>query len=291
MLTKELIAQVRRLEIRTRRMVDELVGGAYHSRFKGRGMEFDEVREYIPGDDIRDIDWNVTARMGSPFIKKYVEERELHVLLAIDLSASGLFGSGDKSKIRTAAEIGALLALSAVRNNDKAGMLTFTDRVESYLPPRSGRGHVLRMIRDMMAANPQDKGTEIGKILSHLRQTLRRRTVIFLITDMMQKADDWEKQLRMLSAKHDVIIIQITDPAEQQWKLSGLWSFSDAETGENFTWYANTKNRSLYQSHAELRALALETQCQKADAGFIRITCGEDPVTPLMRYFHQRKRR
>lgn len=291
MLVKELIAQVRRLEIRTRRTVDELVGGAYHSRFKGRGMEFEEVREYIPGDDIRDIDWNVTARTGAPHIKKYVEERELHVLLAVDISASGLYGSGEKSKLRTAAELGALLALSAARNHDKTGMVTFTDQVESYLPPRSGHHHVLRLIRDIVAAEPRHSGTNLANLCEHLRRALSRRTVIFILSDLIQKTEEWETPLRMLARKHDVILIHIADPMEKHFTIPGDWSFTDAESGIPFQWNASAANRRLFERNAELQRIHLENVCKKADSGLIEITCGEDLVNPLMRYFSLRKRR
>lgn len=290
MLAKELIAQVKRLEIRTRRVVDELMGGAYHSRFKGRGMEFDEVREYIPGDDVRDIDWNVTARLGIPFIKKYVEERELHVMVAVDVSASELYGSGEKSKIRVAAELGSLLTLSAIRNHDKVGMITFTHKIETHVPAKAGRGHALRLIRELVGVQPEDPKTDIAFALAHLRQTLKRKSVIFVISDLQQKTPEWEKELSLLSHKHDVILIHIKDPKEYEWNVPGYWELEDSESGRLFSWHATKARRELYAKHALEREAHLKSLCTKSKAGYISVQCDEDLVSPLMRYFNTRKR-
>jgi uncharacterized protein (DUF58 family) len=187
MLSKDLLSQVKKIEIRTRRIVDDITAGAYHSVFKGRGIEFDEVREYTPEDDVRDIDWNVTARMNAPYIKKYVEERELTVVLAVDASASSMFGSGDKTKARNAAEIAALLAFSAIRNNDRVGLLLFTDQTELYLPPKSGKTHGLRLIRELMVRKPERKGTDISEALNNLMRVLHKKAVIFLISDFIDE--------------------------------------------------------------------------------------------------------
>lgn len=281
----ELISEVRRLEIRTRRAVDNMVGGAYRSRFKGRGIEFEEVREYELGDDVRDIDWNVSARMGAPFVKKYVEERELHVLLAIDVSASGLFGSGEKTKIRTQAEIAALLALSAVRSRDKVGMLMFSDRIEKHLPMRSGKAHVLRMIRELVATEPQGRKTDIAGALTQMRQLLKRRTVVFVISDFLDVRERWSRALGMLARRHDVVLINVNDPVEEKWPLAGNWNVSDAETLAGGAFHADAAFRRDYAAIAVREREALEKEAARAKAGWLSLTCGEDVVLPLTRYF------
>ncbi len=286
----ELISEVRRLEIRTRRIVDNMVGGAYRSRFKGRGIEFEEVREYELGDDVRDIDWNVSARMGAPFVKKYVEERELHVLLAIDVSASGLFGSGEKTKIRTQAEIAALLALSAVRSRDKVGMLMFSDRIEKHLPMRSGKAHVLRMIRELVASEPQGRETDIAGALTQMHRLLKKRTVVFVISDFLDSRERWTQALGMLSRRHDVVLVNVNDPVEKKWQLPGNWNVVDAETLGGGTFCANAGFRRLYAEIAEREHEALEKEAARAKAGWISLTCGEDVVFPLMRYFDKGRR-
>ncbi len=288
---RELISEVRRLEIRTRMVVDEVVGGAYRSRFKGRGIEFDEVREYVPGDDVRDIDWNVTARMGAPFVKKYVEERELHVLLAVDVSASGLFGSGAKTKIRTQAEIAALLALSAVRNHDKVGMVTFSDRIESVLPMRSGRGHVLRMLRDLVATEPLGRATDLAFALDKIRKSQKKRAVIFLISDFLDARERWSENLRMLSRRHDLVMICVSDPAEAEWGVSGIWNVADAENLSAGTFRATKKFRENFAANFRREREELEAEAARANAGFIPLVCGEDVVPPMMRFFAKRRSR
>ena len=238
MLAGELLSKVKKIEIKTRRLVDEITGGAYHSVFKGRGIEFSEVREYTPEDDVRDIDWNVTARMGSPFIKKYSEERELTVMLAVDASASGLFGAGEKDKREQMIEAAALLAFSAIRNNDKVGLLIFTDETELYLPPRSGRKHVLRVIRELVAMEPKHRGTDIGKALESLAETLKKKSVIFLVSDFIDDKD-YEKSLKIVNRKHDLIAVRVLDDAELHLpKLYGM-SIEGAESGEVFDFDAD----------------------------------------------------
>ena len=215
MLPPEIAKQIHLLDIRTNRVVDEITGGAYRSVFKGRGIEFDEVREYTPEDDVRDIDWNVSARMGSPYIKKYIEERELTVLLLVDVSASGAFGSAEKTKRRTAAELAALLAFSAGRNGDKVGLMMFSDRIELYVPPKSGRRHTLRLIREMLAFEPASPGTDIAMALRETAQMLKKRSVIFLISDLISE-ESFEASLKILNRKHDCIALQIFDPVEHR---------------------------------------------------------------------------
>ena len=216
MLPSEISKQIRLLEIRTNRMVDEITGGAYRSAFKGRGIEFEEVREYTVEDDVRDIDWNVSARMGVPYVKKYVEERELSVLLLVDVSASGVFGSAERNKRQTAAELAAILAFSAARNGDKVGLLMFSDRIELYVPPKSGRSHTLRLIREMLAFEPVSKGTNIDLALRESAQLLKKRSVVFLLSDLID-AQNFEMSLKILNRKHDVIVAGIVDPTEKRW--------------------------------------------------------------------------
>lgn len=288
MLTGELLAKVRKIEIKTRRLVDEITGGAYHSVFKGRGIEFSEVREYTPDDDVRDIDWNVTARMGVPYIKKYAEERELNVMIAVDASASGLFGSGGRDKREQMTEAAALLAFSAIRNNDRVGLLVFTDRTELCLPPRSGRLHGLRVIRELVAMEPQGRGTNIGFALDSLH-SLKKRTVIFLISDFLNDAD-YEKKLKILARKHDVVAFRIMDRTETALPcpLPGL-TLEDLESGQLFQYDAagQTALREYAGAAGELRQETLDL-CRRAKVDMIDAYCDEDLVKPLMRFFRNR---
>jgi len=230
MIPKEILKKVREIEIYTNRLVNDVLAGEYHSVFKGRGMEFSEVREYQQGDDIRTIDWNVTARMGHPFVKQHVEERELTVILLIDASASGNFGTVNQMKGELAVELCAVLAFSAIRNNDKIGLMIFTDEVERYIPPKKGRNHVLRVIRELLYFQPRRKGTHIQTALEYLNQMMKRKAVVFLVSDFLD--NDYEKSLRVTSRKHDVIPITITDPRELDIPPVGLLEVEDAETGE-----------------------------------------------------------
>ena len=230
MIPSEILKKVRRIEIRTRKLVNESLAGEYHSVFKGRGMEFSEVREYTPGDDVRIIDWNVTSRFGHPFVKRYVEERELTVLLMVDLSGSVDFGTMQRVKSEIAVEICALLAFSAIRNNDRVGLILFTDRVEKFIPPKKGRQHVLRVIRELLYFRPEGKGTDISKALEYMNSLIKKRSVVFLISDFM--TGDFQKVLRVVSRKHDLISISIRDPREEKIPNVGLVRFEDAETGK-----------------------------------------------------------
>jgi len=229
MLPKELIAQIRRIEIRTNRLVNDLFGGEYHSVFKGQGMEFEEVREYLPGDDIRLIDWNVTARAGTPFIKKFREERELLVMLLVDLSASGHFGTVARAKNQVAAETAAILAFSAIKNNDKVGMIVFTDQIELFIPPKKGRSHVLRLIREILYFTPQHTGTSIAQALEFFGRVTRRKSVAFLISDFLDRG--WERPVSIAHRRHDLIAVQVEDPRERAWVDVGLIELEDFETG------------------------------------------------------------
>ncbi len=287
--TKEIIAQVRRIEIKTRRIVDDITAGAYHSVFKGRGIEFEEVREYTPEDDVRDIDWNVTARMGSPFIKKYVEERELTVMIAIDASASTVFGSRDKTKNERAIEIASLLAFSAIRNNDKVGLMIFTDKTELYLPPRSGRTHGLRLIREMLADKKKSKGTNIAEALNRMMKMLRKRAVIFLISDFLDDKD-FSKRLAVANKRHDVIAVRILDPVEIRWPGTASVSLEDSESGKRFDLFMTGK---AFSDKYAKQALDIhggnERTFKRAKVDLIDIKCGDDFIKPLVGFFRRRE--
>jgi len=285
---KELLSKVRRLEIKTRRMVEETTGGAYHSVFKGRGIEFSEVREYSQGDDIRDIDWNVTARMGAPFIKKYVEERELTVMLLVDASASGRFGSGAEGKLQMIVETAALLAFSAIRNNDKVGLHLFTDREEMHLAPKSGKPHVLRLIRDLVAFKPAGHGTNIAKALEDTAMSLKKKAIVFLISDLID-SQSYERALRTVNLRHDLVAIRILDPLELQLPpLAGL-AIEDAESGELVHFDATSQSaRNAYAEAAQKLHEGNATACRKAKVDLIDMRCGDDLVRPLMAFFKMR---
>ena len=286
---KEIIAQVRKIEIKTRRIVDDITAGAYHSVFKGRGIEFEEVREYTPEDDVRDIDWNVTARMGSPFIKKYVEERELTVMLAIDASASTAFGSRDKTKNERAIEIASLLAFSAIRNNDKVGLMIFTDKTELYLPPRAGKTHGLRLIRELLARKPSSKGTDIAAALNRMMKMLRKRAVIFLISDFLDDKD-FSKRLTIANKRHDLIGVRILDPAEIRWPGTASVSIEDSENGRSFDLFLSGNSfAEKYSRQAQEIHGRNATACKRAKVDLIEINCGEDFVKPLVKFFRQRE--
>lgn len=229
----EILRQVRLIELRTRGLVDSRTSGGYHSVFKGHGLEFAEVREYVPGDDVRALDWNVTARTGRPFVKKHVEERDLAVLMAVDLSGSQRWGSAGRFKVEQVAEVAAVLALSAVRNNDRVGLLTFTDRVEGFVPPRKGRRHALRIVRDLLAAEPEGRGTDLAASLRYATRLLPSRAIVFVFSDF-QLGSGWpdaERALALAAARHDVVAVSVADPAEAALPPVGLLHLRDPETG------------------------------------------------------------
>ena len=290
MLPPEIAKQIRLLEIRTNRVVDEITGGAYRSVFKGRGIEFDEVREYTPEDDVRDIDWNVSARMGAPYVKKYMEERELTVLLLVDVSASGAFGSAEKTKRRTAAELAALLAFSAGHNGDKVGLLMFSDRIELFVPPRSGRRHTLRLIREMLAFEPQSKGTDIDLALRETLQVLKKKSVVFLLSDLITDRP-FENSLKILNRKHDCVALQIFDPIEHRWPSGLPVVVEDAETGELLTFPGGS--RSLARLDAELEAERRERRelCRRSRVDLVEIESGKDVLPPVIDFFARRRYR
>ncbi len=230
MLPREVIRQIRRLQLRARRAVEDLLGGEYRSVFKGTGIAFEEVREYQPGDDIRAIDWNVTARIGHPFVKRFIEERELTLLLAVDCSGSNQFGTKLQQKREVAAELAAVLAFSAISNNDRVGLVQFTDRVERFVPPRKGTRHVLRLIRDVLFYQPEHRGTSLREGLDYLNRVLHRRTIVFLLSDFLDEG--FEKSFKRTGRRHDLIALRITDPREEELPSVGLLELEDAETGD-----------------------------------------------------------
>ena len=289
MLPPELARQIRLLEIRTDRAVDEITGGAYRSVFKGHGIEFDEVREYSQDDDVRTIDWNVSARMGSPFVKKFVEERELTVLLLVDVSASGAFGSAEKTKRRTAAELAALLAFSAGKNGDKVGLLMFSDRIELYVPPRSGRRHTLRLIREMLAFQPRSGGTDIDLALRESAQLMKKRGVIFLISDLIAP-ESFERSLRLLNHRHDVVAVELYDPVERHWPTGLAVEVEDAESGETVD-FAGGKALSRLDSALTAAAERKRELCRRARVDLVEIESGTEVLKPLIAFFARRRRR
>ena len=289
MLTKEILKKVRKIEIRTRRIVDELTGGAYHSVFKGKGMEFNEVREYFPGDDVRAIDWNVTARMGHPYIKKFIEERELTVFLLVDISASGDFGSLDYRKNEQAAELAALLAFNAIRNSDQVGLILFTSQDELHVPCRKGRRHVLRLIRELLAYERQSKHTNIRYALETFIRVTHRRTVVFLISDFID--DGYEQTLTIANKKHDIIAIRVMDRKDLSIPSVGYVSVEDAETGASLTFPSvwQKKRHAFAMRSRDLHQTTVDS-CRRAGVDLIDIVNGEDYVQPLMQFFHNREK-
>ncbi|RPJ45418.1 MAG: DUF58 domain-containing protein [Candidatus Latescibacterota bacterium] len=290
MLPKELIQKVRRIEIRTRSLVESLFSGEYHSVFKGRGMEFDQVREYQDGDDVRAIDWNVTARMNRPFVKEFVEERELVVMLLVDVSASSDFGSARHFKSEIAAEICSLLAFSAIQNNDKVGLLLFSDRVEKYLSPRKGRKHVLRVIRELLYFEPEGRGTDLSIPLDHLNRLQKRRAVVFFVSDFL--GGSFGKLLRVTNRRHDVIAVRVADPRERDIPDVGHVELEDAETGERL--FLSTRDRGFRAAYAESRRrseAALRSVFRAQGVDLVEVGTDGEYVDPLVRFFRERERR
>jgi uncharacterized protein (DUF58 family) len=292
MLTPELIRKIRRIEIRTRRLVNDSFAGEYHAIFKGRGMEFDEVRPYQAGDEVRTIDWNVTARTGQLFVKRYVEERELTVMLLVDASASGLFGTVNRFKREIAAELAAVLAFSAISNNDKVGLLVFTDQIELFISPRKGRRHVLRLIRDLLAFEPTGSGTDLRLALDTINRVLKRRSIVFLISDFLTPPERYRSVLQISNRRHDVIAVTLSDPREWAWPRVGLVALEDAETGQ--VQWVDTGNRQWRETFTErVKELQLARQrvFRKAKVDRIDITTDAEYVTPLTVFFEKRARR
>jgi len=290
MIPKELAQQIRAIQIQSRKAVNDLLAGQYESVFKGRGMEFEEVREYQPGDDIRTIDWNVTARMGAPFVKRFVEERELTVIFLVDLSASGAFGSVRKLKNEAAAELTALLAFAAIKNNDKVGLIVFTDAIEMFIPPKKGVTHVLRVIRELLAFEPRQAQTDIAAALDYLGRVTKKRAVVFLISDFLGAG--YERPLRVLARRHDVVAVSVTDPRELAMPDVGLLELEDAETGERITIDTSSAAfRSRYAALGSERTTRLEDVFASMGVDHIGIVTDHDYVRDLVRFFRLRERR
>lgn len=286
----EILKRVRHIEIRTRNLVDEVFSGEYHSIFKGRGMEFAEVRSYQPGDDIRIIDWNVTARMGSPFVKVFDEERELTVIFMVDASGSSAFGTARGMKGELAAEICALLAFSAIQNNDRVGLIIFTDRIERFLPPKKGRKYVLRVIRELLYTKPEGTGTDLDGALKYLDRVTNRQCVVFLVSDFL--SEGYETSLKILSRRHDMVAITIADPREMTLPKVGLVRLEDAETGEPI--WVDTLDRGTRERFAsvwEKERTEQDRLFRSVGMDAIRIRTDEPYVEPLMRFFKMRARR
>ena len=290
MIPKEIIQKVRHIEIRTRGLVNDFFGGEYHSVFKGRGMSFSEVREYQSGDDISLIDWNVTARSNAPYIKVFEEERELTVYLIVDMSRSGNFGTLRKFKNEIAAEIAAVLGFSAIKNNDKVGLILFSDDIEKYVVPKKGKSHVLRVVRELLYHRPKGRRTSIQNALDFLLNVAKRRSVVFLISDYMDEG--YWKSLKVANRKHDLIGIQINDVAESDIPDLGLLKVHDPETNEQFWIDTGSKEeRLLFKKEQEEKRIKFNKECDRIKFDLIQISTTSDYVDPLMNYFKRREKR
>jgi len=290
MLPKDVIKKIRRIEIRTKKLVNDVFSGEYHSIFKGRGMDFLEVREYQPGDDVRIIDWNVTARYSYPFVKKFREERELTVVFLVDASSSGQFGTTDRLKGEIQAELCSLLAYSATKNNDKVGMIIFTDKIEKYIPPKKGRYHVLRLIREVLYFQPQNKKTDINCALEYLGRVIKRRAIVFLLSDFL--CSTFEKSLRIASRKHDFIAIKIEDPRELELSDVGLLELEDSENGEKIM--IDTKDpevRKSFSDYVSRENTNLKRMFRAIDLDNVTILTDSSYVDPLISFFRMRAKR
>lgn len=289
MILADLLRQVRLLEIHTRRLVTDVFAGEYSSVFKGRGMEFSDVREYEPGDDVRTIDWNVTARVGSPYVKQFVEERELTVIFLVDHSSSGLFGSRVRTKAELAAEVCAVLALSAVRNNDRVGAVLFTDRVERFVPPKKGKKHVLRVIRELLSFEPRGSGTDLAAALEFLNRVLTRRAVVFIVSDFLTAGH--ERVLKATARRHDTIAIQLLDPRERELPEVGLLAMRDPENGD-WQWVDTSSRfvRERFGHRVEEFDAALLGFLRREGVDLVRLETGRPYVEPLLGFFRMRER-
>ena len=292
MLTNELVAKVRRIEIRTRQLVDDGLAGEYHSVFKGRGMEFDEVRQYVPGDDVRTIDWNVTARTGEPYVKSYVEERELTVMLAVDVSRSGEFGTRNRFKRELAVELAAVMSIAATTNNDKVGLLLFTDRVELLVPPMKGRSHVLRMLRELLAYEPVGTGTDIRLALDTISVLLKRRSIVFLVSDFLTGPESYRQAMLVTNRRHDVVAFDVGDPLEREMADVGIVAFEDAESGRQ-RWVDTGDGRWRREFLERVARLEAEKSELFAAAGVdrVRVTTERDYIAEVGAFFRNRRLR
>ncbi|OHB55643.1 MAG: hypothetical protein A2Y12_15005 [Planctomycetes bacterium GWF2_42_9] len=290
MLSPELVKKIRQIQIYTSRMVNASFAGQYESVFKGRGMQFEEVREYTPGDDVRTIDWNVTARAGKAYIKRFVEERELTVILAVDLSASGDFGTREKLKNELAAEFCAVLAFAAIRSNDKVGLVIFTDQIELFIPPKKGTSHVLRLIRELLCFKIPNKKTNISMALEYIGLVIRKHATVFVVSDFL--ADNFKRPLSLLSKRHDVIAANVHDPAELKLPPAGLIEFYDAETKTiRLIDSSDKKIRKFYEADNQKRFQSLQGMLRSINIDCITIQTDKSYIQDLVRFFHIRHRR
>ncbi len=293
---REILAKVRHIEIRTNRLAQETLAGQYHSVFKGRGMDFEEVREYVPGDEVRSIDWNVTARTGRPFVKKFTEERELTILLLVDLSASGHFGSQEQTKRELAAEVASVLAFSAIRNSDKVGLILFTDEVEQYVPPRKGRGHVLRVVREILFFAPRRRGTNLVRALEFAGRVTHRRAIAFVLSDFFTPRDETPERLRraleLLAKRHDLVAVTIADPRERELPAVGRVTLEDAESGEQLELdTADPAVRQAFAAAAATRRTELLGLLRAAGVDALELDTGLPYLPALLRFFRMRAAR
>jgi uncharacterized protein (DUF58 family) len=294
--TSDILERVRRVELRTSRLVNDMMVGAYLSQFKGRGMDFEELREYMPGDDVRLIDWNVTARLRKPFVKRFREERELAVVLVLDISASGNFGSAGQTKRDFAAEIAATIAHSGLRSGDKVGLLLFSEEVELFLPPRKGRKHLLRLIREALAFPAKRRGTRIQSALSFLNHAVKRRAIVFLITDFLHSfGSDHEalfREIGQTNSRHDLVCLHLHDPRENQLPRGGLLSLEDAETGELLEVDSASEGvRQRFAAQGAQRLEALDRSLIQSGVDLLRLGVGSDYAGTLQHFFENRRRR
>ena len=288
--TADILSQVRAIQIRAKKQVADLLAGGYSSVFRGQGMEFDEIRAYVPGDDVRSIDWNVTARYNEPFVKRFKEEREMTVMMVVDLSRSGVFGSGEKSKRRALAELGAILAMSATGGGDKVGLIIFTDQIELYVPAKKGRQHVLRLIRELLAFKPKGTKTDIAVALRFLSKVQRKRCVTFVLSDFLD--DGYTHELALAGRRHDLICIHITDEREEQLPSIGLIEFEDLETKQVcLVDTSSARVRSEFAKKAHIRKLETQKTCRDAQVARICVRADGSLIDPVVEFFHMRERR
>jgi uncharacterized protein (DUF58 family) len=287
MIPQDLLKKVRRIELRTSRLVDDVLAGGYHSAFKGRGMEFEEVRQYQIGDDVRTIDWNVSARFGETFVKLYREERELTVILLVDVSGSQHFGTHKQFKDELVAEICATLSISAIRNNDKVGLICFSDRIEAYIPPRKGTKHVLRVIRELLALEPEGSGTNVAGALEFLNKVQKKRSIVFLVSDLQDR--NWQRPLQIANRRHDVVAVRTDDTAEHELPNVGLLRIVDPETNRAKVIDTSSKNvRQAWKQLASERTIAIEQTLRRCNVDEIHVQTGE-PFTNVLRQFFRRR--
>ena len=292
MLSPDLVEQIKQIEIRSRRLVTSVLAGEYQSVFRGRGVEFDEVRPYVPGDDVRRIDWNVTARMAETYVRRYQEERELTVMLAVDASGSSEFGTADRFKRDLAAEMAAVLAFAAITNGDRVGLMVFTDRVELLLPPKKGRRHVLRMVRDLLVFNPESSGTDISLALTTMNLLLKQRSIAFLISDFMVPVESYRQGLASSARRHDLVAVDVHDPAERELGRVGIIALEDAETGDLI--WVDTDDESWRRAFARQVADHEDSKVQAMRSlavDRISVQTGREYIASLNDFFKQRAKR